>query len=118
MVLVDLFSNPRAINVFEADIWTVDGSKKIVKIKYQPILYIRNIRQGVRIKKFIDFRRNKNKKNTGIEDEIDTVVITSNRRTKIIFEFLYYPEYLTEGTNLIINDNLLKAYGVITRLYK
>jgi GTPase len=123
MVLLELNSNPFAIKVFEADIWTVDGSKKVIKMKYQPVLYVRNVRQGVRIKKFIESfsRVKKKRKDKEIENEvevIDTVVVTSQNRTKIVFEFLYHPEYLTEGTNLIINDNLLKAYGVITKLYK
>jgi len=117
MVLLDLKSNPYATKLFEAEIWTVDGSRKTVKTKYQPVLYIRNIRQGVKIRKFTDPGKNKKRKLTMVDCE-ESVVISSCRRTKIIFEFLYFPEFLAEGTNLIINDNLLKAYGVITKLYK
>lgn len=123
MVLLDLNTSPTAIKVFEAEIWTVDGSKKEVKMKYQPVLYIRNVRQGARIRKFVEnFSRVKKKKRdkdpASEESEPESAVICSQKRTKIIFEFMYNPEFLTEGTNLIINDNLLKAYGIITKLYK
>ena len=117
MVLLDLKTNPIAIKVFEAEIWTIDGSKKRIKSKYQPILYIRNIMQSVKIIKFIKCIKDEKSKGNFKESD-DSVIIFFNKRTKIIFEFLYYPEYLTEGTNIIINDNLLKAYGVITKLYK
>ena len=62
------------------------------------------------------------KTNKTIKIKLDTldeaIIISSTKKTKIIFEFLYYPEYLNEGTHLIINDDLLKAYGIITKLYK
>lgn len=48
----------------------------------------------------------------------DEIVISSTEKTKLIFEFKFNPEYITIGSNVIINDQLLKAFGMITRLFK
>jgi len=61
MVLLDMQINPISTKIFEADIWTIDGTRKLLKSKYQPILFIKHIRQGCRIVEF----RNK-RKNSGI----------------------------------------------------
>jgi hypothetical protein len=62
MVLLDMQINPISTRFFEADIWTIDGTRKLLKSKYQPILFIKHIRQGCRIVEF----RNKRKYSNGI----------------------------------------------------
>jgi hypothetical protein len=52
MVLLDLKIKPIATRIFEADIWTIDGTRKTLKNKYQPVLNIKHIRQGCRIVEF------------------------------------------------------------------
>lgn len=52
MVLLDLQIKPVATKIFEADIWTIDGTRKTLKSKYQPVLNIKHIRQGCRIIEF------------------------------------------------------------------
>jgi GTPase len=54
MVLLDINSHPVSSKIFEIELWTIDGSRRIIKSTYQPVLNIKHIRQGVRIKKFND----------------------------------------------------------------
>jgi GTPase len=35
----------------------------------------------------------------------------------VIFQFLYYPEYVSKGIYLIINENNLKAFGRVTHIF-
>jgi len=50
MSLLDLKIAPIASRLFEIELWTIDNTKKKFKITYQPILNIKHIRQGVKIK--------------------------------------------------------------------
>ena len=50
MSLLDIRNTPIASRLFEIEIWTIDDSTKSFKASYQPILNIKHIRQGVRIK--------------------------------------------------------------------
>ena len=49
MVLVDPKSKPRATWTFSAEIWTFDGSTKIIKNNYQPVIHVGHIRQSAKI---------------------------------------------------------------------
>jgi GTPase len=49
MVLADPKINPRATWTFSAEIWTFDGSHKVVKHNYQPMMHTSHIRQATRI---------------------------------------------------------------------
>lgn len=99
--------------MFEAEIRSIDSTKKRIPFKYQPILYIRNIRQVAKILKINDIVES-------YEDLCDEskFLLSSDTSTKILFEFMYFSEYVTEGSSLIIYDDLLKAYGKITEIYK
>ena len=48
----------------------------------------------------------------------DSFNLDSTTRTKVVFEFMFNPEYITEGSHIIINDQLIKAYGIVTKIYK
>ena len=50
MSLLDLKIAPIASRLFEIELWTIDNTTKSFKITYQPILNIKHIRQGVKIK--------------------------------------------------------------------
>ncbi|MCQ2819348.1 MAG: hypothetical protein MJ252_18960 [archaeon] len=45
-------------------------------------------------------------------------ILSSSTKTKIIFEFKFKPEYITVGSNVIIVDQSLKAFGIVTRIFK
>ena len=50
MLLLDLKKPPIASKLFEIELWTIDNTTKTFKSSYQPILNIKHIRQGVKIK--------------------------------------------------------------------
>jgi len=50
MSLLDLKIAPIASRLFEIELWTIDNTTKSFKITYQPILNIKHVRQGVKIK--------------------------------------------------------------------
>ena len=176
MSLLDIRMNPIASRLFEIEIWTIDETTKFLKNSYQPILNIKHIRQGVKIKNQDDIflflsdnkRLNeleklienddinltnardkinkliKNKKErikkendenlkddfikeNNIKDEKnknenisnnEIVIGPAEKKTKLVVEFLFNPEYISVGQNIIINDQNLKAYGIITKIFK
>ena len=166
MSLLDMRINPIASRLFEIEIWTIDDTTKILKNSYQPILNIKHIRQGVKIKNYDDiflFLSDNKKQNVletliedddinlsnvqekinnlikkkksrikienkeNIENEFknnnnnnknDIVVGPIDKKTKLIVEFLFNPEYISIGQKIIISDQSLKAYGVITKIFK
>ena len=196
MSLLDIRNTPIASRLFEIEIWTIDDSTKSFKTSYQPVLNIKHIRQGVKIKnpdelflflsdnkKVNDLEKlvenddinldnvkekvsnlierkkpknkiinnninninniniihkinnidNKNNKNNNIKNKNhqkekeegnlfnvnDEITIgPADKKTKLIVEFLFNPEYISVGQKIIINDNSLKACGVITKIFK
>ena len=164
MVLLDIRSHPVSSRVFEVELWTIDGSRRVIKNTYQPILNIKHIRQGVKIKKYNDIflfvsednetkselekvvekeninlfnvkseiekiktlkiednKKYTDKKKFLVSQEAnsnDEFIISSTTKTKLIFEFMFNPEYITIGSNVIINDQSLKAFGQVTRIFK
>ena len=46
------------------------------------------------------------------------IIGPEDKKTKLIVEFLFNPEYISVGQKVIINDQILKAYGVITKIFK
>ena len=186
MSLIDIRNTPIASRLFEIEIWTIDDTTKNLKRSYQPILNIKHVRQGVKIKnpdelflflsdnkkindleslvkneeinldnikdnikKLIDKKKllknknkisenynnnnninedknikisqNKNQKDFNddlfsINDEI--TIGPADKKTKLVVEFLFNPEYISVGQKIIINDQSLKAYGVITKIFK
>ena len=184
MSLIDIRNTPIASRLFEIEIWTIDDTTKSLKRSYQPILNIKHVRQGVKIKnpdelflflsdnkkindleslvkneeinldnikdnikklidkkkllknknkisenynnninedKNIKFSQNKNQKDFNddlfsINDEI--TIGPADKKTKLVVEFLFNPEYISVGQKIIINAQSLKAYGVITKIFK
>ena len=154
MYLLDTRITPIASRLFEIEVWTIDDTTRTVKNTYQPILNIKHVRQGVKIKNpdeiflFLSDNKRINDLEKIIEnDEINLSNIKNNinnlvkkkksnnkfdsnnnssviiigpedKKTKLIVEFLFNPEYISVGQKVIINDQILKAYGVITKIFK
>ena len=102
MVLLDLDTVPRAAFEFECEISLVDKVKenRVVKSNYQPLVHTQTIKQCTRII------------NEGPDIEIIPGV-----PVVLKLRFLYRPEYIEEGTRLMIRDTFIKAVGKITRVY-
>ena len=154
MYLLDTRITPIASRLFEIEVWTIDDTTRTLKNTYQPILNIKHVRQGVKIKNpdeiflFLSDNKRINDLEKIIEnDEINLSNIKNNinnlvkkkksnnkfdsnnnssviiigpedKKTKLIVEFLFNPEYISVGQKVIINDQILKAYGVITKIFK
>ena len=207
MSLIDIRNTPIASRLFEIEIWTIDDTTKTFKSSYQPILNIKHIRQGVKIKnpdelflflsdnkkandlenliknddisldnvkdkvsKLIERKKNNKKNKTlininninniknincinGINNKSNNINNKNNKiiqnknhqkdkdkdketednlfkfsdeitigpidkKTKLVVEFLFNPEYISVGQKIIINDQSLKACGVITKIFK
>ena len=174
MSLLDMRITPIASRLFEIEVWTLDDTTKIIKNSYQPILNIKHVRQGVKIKspdeiflllsdnkrindlekiieddeinlsnvksyinKLIEKKKNKiknvinenikedlNNKNNIKNDKIknlglnEIMIGPADKKTKLVVEFLFNPEYISVGQKIIISGQSLKAYGVITKIFK
>ena len=197
MSLLDIRNTPIASRLFEIEIWTIDDTTKSFKSSYQPILNIKHVRQGVKIKnpdelflflsdnkkpndlenlikddeitldnvkdkisELIEIKRNKNlvynKKSNNLDNNISTndknknikniktiqnkihhnkekekeeeknlfnfndeiIIGPADKKTKLVVEFLFNPEYISVGQKIIINDQSLKACGIITKIFK
>ena len=86
MLLLDLKKPPIASKLFEIELWTIDNTTKTFKNSYQPILNIKHIRQGVKIKNtdelFLFLSDNKN--SNDLEDLVlDNDVNLDNINEKI-----------------------------------
>lgn len=189
MVLVDPKSKPRATWTFAAEIWTFDGSTKVLKNNSQPVIHISHVRQSARIildKAYLkpeeetkratsvdelhksnptsseeEEKLNKKKQihHLGLEernqqfkanlfsslshsssstspqnvpekkkgklsdkvkkekDVFEEIEISPLKKTRVILQFLYNPEYLIKDGYIIINESNLKAFGRITELF-
>ena len=67
------------------------------------------------------FKKKKNRKielaqSRADENTLEEVQISPLRKTKVVMQFQYYPEYLMKDSYLIINENNLKAFGRVTDL--
>ena len=154
MYLLDTRITPIASKLFEIEVWTIDDTIRTLKNTYQPILNIKHVRQGVKIKnpdeiflflgdnkRINDFEKIvendeinlsnvknninnliKKKKNNKNENNINNnsviIIGPEDKKTKLVVEFLFNPEYISVGQKIIINDQTLKAYGVITKIFK
>lgn len=51
------------------------------------------------------------------EFNFQEIEIFPDKKTTLIFQFMYQPEYIGVGNNLIINMDYLKAFGKITQIF-
>ena len=79
-------------------------------------------------RKFINKNQNSNNNNINNvqknnDDEIikfnDEITIGSfDKKIKLVVEFLFNPEYITVGQKICIYEQSLKAWGIITKIFK
>jgi hypothetical protein len=44
-------------------------------------------------------------------------MVSEQKKTNVVLQFLHYPEYLTKGSYIFINESNLKVMGIITDLF-
>jgi GTPase len=99
MVLVPVNSNPQPTIYFEADVIILYHSTTIHK-NYQPVIQCLTIRQSAKIMAIL-----------GEKD-----VLRTGDRAKILFKFMYRPEFLKEGMRVIFREGRCKAVGLLLRV--
>jgi len=97
MVLLEGTLSPTATRTFACDVLVLH-SQTTMRVNYQPILYARNVRQCVRIV------------------EMDKEVLRTGVRARVIFVFMYRPEFLQVGTKVLFTEGKTKAIGTIQEL--
>jgi GTPase len=98
MVLLDRSCKPKATKRFEAKILVLYHSTTIKK-NYQAVIHCGTIRQTAKIV------------------EMDKEIIRTGDRARVQFQFLYSPEYLTEGSRIIFREGRTKGIGEITKIF-
>ena len=53
----------------------------------------------------------------GEEVKCQQINITPDKKTKLILQFMYYPEYIAIGHKVVIHDANLQAIGKITKVF-
>lgn len=130
-----------------AEIWTIDGGSKQIAVTYQPVINCHHVRQAAALKvtqgspglkinhleipstikgfeeeKLLPPKRNARCKSyprhprKTKEKDLEKIEIT-NKRTKVVFRFIYHPEYLELGSTFVIADQTLHAFGEITKIF-
>ncbi len=114
----NLMQSPSATKVFEAELWSMNGERKI-KFTLQPIVYIPPIRQSVKIYGHLNVNEELNSNSTpnyNLYNTEEEFTISPDKPIKLYFEFMYYPEFIRTGSHLIIYESNFKIFGYLTRL--
>lgn len=98
MVLVPVNSNPQPTIYFEADVIILYHSTTIHK-NYQPVIQCLTMRQSAKIVHIVDRQ-----------------MLRTGDRSKVIFKFMYRPEFLKEGMRVIFREGRCKGIGILTRV--
>jgi len=98
MYLIDSQDLPKATQIFEAEILVLSSSTTFKK-GYQPVIQCMTITQAAEI---IDIK--------------DKEILRTGERTRIVFKFLFNPEYLKIGMRMILREGHCKGIGIITSL--
>lgn len=98
MVLVSPEANPKASTYFEADVVVLYHSTTIHK-NYQPVVQCLTVRQCAKI--------------VHIEKQ---ELLRTGDKAKVIFKFMYRPEYLKVGMRVIFREGRCKGMGIITKV--
>jgi GTPase len=143
MVLLDIQIKPYSIKAFECDLISLESSSREIKFKYEPIVYISNVRQCCKItneskkicgkeEKDDDFYKNfglsqllkssststiNTSTCTKIKSCNDGFLLSSEEYRNVRFEFKNFPEYIEIGDKIFINETYMKAFGSISRIY-
>eukprot|EP01119_Soliformovum_irregulare_P010658 TRINITY_DN2629_c0_g1_i2.p1 TRINITY_DN2629_c0_g1~~TRINITY_DN2629_c0_g1_i2.p1 ORF type:complete len:616 (+),score=190.10 TRINITY_DN2629_c0_g1_i2:176-2023(+) len=99
MVIVDSSIKPQACREFEAEILVLYHSTTI-SCNYQAVVHCGVAQQTVKIVK------------------LDKEYIRTGDKAKVQFRFLYWPEFLKEGSRLIFREGRTKGIGRITAIIK
>lgn len=93
------------ISEFQADIMILHHPTT-VKNNYQPIIHCGSIKQSARICDIRDY----NNINTSID------YLRSGDKAKVLFKFMFHPEYLEKNSIMVFREGKTKGYGKILNI--
>jgi len=96
MVMMDPSLKPRACREFEAEVLVLYHSTTIAS-NYQAVVHCGVAQQTARLL------------------DMDKEYIRTGDKAKVRFRFMYWPEYLKEGSRLIFREGRTKGIGRVTR---
>jgi GTPase len=96
MVIIDPSITQRCTMEFEADVIVLFHSTTI-HVNYQPVIQCLAMRQCAKI---VEIK--------------DRELLRTGDRARVVFKFLYHPEYLKIGFRLIFREGRCKGIGIIT----
>lgn len=99
MALLHINSTPRAAFEFSCEITPIDNFNGVRRLSsnYTPLIHTQFIRQCTKV----------------LNEEIEEIQILPNRATILRLRFLYHPEYIVPGIQLMIKDTFMTALGKI-----
>jgi len=97
MVMLDIITKPKACREFEAEILVLYHSTTI-STAYQAVVHCGVAQQTAKL--------------VGLDKEY----IRTGDKAKVQFRFMYWPEYVKEGSRLIFREGRTKGIGRITRI--
>lgn len=98
MVLISTDLKVKATRYFEAEVIILSHSTTIQK-NYQPIIQYLTIRQSAKIVHI-------NSKE----------VLRTGDKARVVFKFMYRPEYLKEGMRIIFREGRCKGIGIVSKI--
>lgn len=102
MVIID---EEKCISEFQADIMILHHPTT-VKHNYQPIIHCGSIKQSAKIFDIKDY----NNSNLSIE------CLRSGDKAKVMFRFMFHPEYLEKNSIVVFREGKTKGYGKISEI--
>ncbi len=102
MVIID---EEKCISEFQADIMILHHPTT-VKPNYQPIIHCGSIKQSAKIFDIKDYN------NTNVDIEY----LRSGDKAKVMFRFMFHPEYLEKNSILVFREGKTKGFGKILEL--
>ncbi len=102
MVIID---EEKCISEFQADIMILHHPTT-VKPNYQPIIHCGSIKQSAKIFDIKDYN------NTNISIEC----LRSGDKAKVMFRFMFHPEYLEKNSIVVFREGKTKGYGKISEI--
>ena len=95
MVLLDTKTSTKSVWEFKAEVKILFHSTTI-KIGYQPVIHCGAVKQSATI--------------VNIEDKD---ILRTGDKAVVTFKFLYRPEFLVNGSKLIMRENMTRAIGMV-----
>lgn len=99
MVILSSNEHTKVYKKFRADVHILKSHHTSIRINYQPLLHINNIRQSAKIIEISD-------KN----------ILRTGDRSSVIFEFICRPAYIKCGDKIIFREGKVRGMGIITKL--